>query len=89
MNSTAPRQLFTVEEATQRLPLVTSIVKDIVDLYEDVMDRRDRLDRLVLFVTGPVDLAHVPERDERFTQMPYSTRASWTMNIRSRPSTMP
>lgn len=46
MNSTAPRQLFTVQEASQRLPLVTSIVKDIVDLYEDVMDRRERLDRL-------------------------------------------
>jgi len=46
MNSTAPRQLFTVQEASQRLPLVTSIVKDIVELYEDVMDRRERLDRL-------------------------------------------
>ncbi|MDB4637484.1 DUF2203 domain-containing protein [Planctomycetaceae bacterium] len=46
MNSTAPRQLFTVQEASQRLPLVTSIVNDIVDLYEDVMDRRERLDRL-------------------------------------------
>lgn len=46
MNSTAPRQLFTVQEASQRLPLVRSIVKDIVELYEDVMDRRERLDRL-------------------------------------------
>jgi len=46
MNSTAPRQLFTVQEASQRLPLVRSIVRDIVELYQDVMDRRERLDRL-------------------------------------------
>lgn len=46
MNSTAPRQLFTVEEASQRLPLVTSIVRDIVELHEEVADRRERLNRL-------------------------------------------
>ena len=46
MNSTAPRQLYTVQEASQRLPLVRSIVKDIVELYEDVTDRCERLDRL-------------------------------------------
>jgi hypothetical protein len=46
MNSTAPRQLFTVEEASQRLPLVRSIVRDIVELHEEVADRRERLNRL-------------------------------------------
>lgn len=46
MNSTAPRQLFTVEEASQRLPLVKSIVRDIVELHEEVADRRERLNRL-------------------------------------------
>jgi hypothetical protein len=46
MNSTAPRQLFTLEEATQRLPLVKSIVRDIVELHDEVDDRRERLNRL-------------------------------------------
>jgi hypothetical protein len=37
------KQFFTIDEANQRLPLVKMIVKDIVDLYRDVQDRRDRL----------------------------------------------
>jgi hypothetical protein len=37
------KRLFTIEEANQRLPLVKVIVKDIVELYSDVQERRDRL----------------------------------------------
>jgi hypothetical protein len=39
----AVRRLFTVEEANQRLPLVKAIVKDIVELFRDVQQRRERL----------------------------------------------
>ena len=37
------RRTFTLEEANQRLPLVRVIVQDIVDLFRDVSERRDRL----------------------------------------------
>ena len=46
MNSTAPQQHFTLEEANKRLPLVKAIVKDITALYASVADRRERLERL-------------------------------------------
>lgn len=46
MTSASKKRLFTVEEANQRLPLVRAIVTDIVKLYEDVHDRRDRLNRV-------------------------------------------
>jgi hypothetical protein len=46
MNTASRKRLFTVEEANQRLPLVRAIVTDIVKLYEDVHDRRDRLNRV-------------------------------------------
>lgn len=39
----AVRRLFTLEEANQRIPLVRVIVQDIVDLFRDVRDRRERL----------------------------------------------
>ncbi len=39
----AEKQFFTVEEANQRLPLVRVIVDDIVRLFRDVHDRRERL----------------------------------------------
>ena len=39
----AVRRLFTVEEANQRLPLVRAIVQDIVNLFRDVQQRRERL----------------------------------------------
>ena len=38
-----PRRFFTVDEANQRLPLVRVIVADIVTLFTDVQDRRQRL----------------------------------------------
>lgn len=39
----AVRRLFTVEEANQRLPLVRAIVRDIVDLFQDLQQRRERI----------------------------------------------
>ena len=39
----AVRRLFTVEEANQRLPLVRAIVQDIVDLFKDLQQRRERI----------------------------------------------
>lgn len=41
-----PRKLFTLEEANLRLPLVKAIVKDIVTLFSDLHDRRERLNEL-------------------------------------------
>ena len=48
MNSAAKKKkkYFTVTEANQRLPLVRAIVGDIVRLYNDVHERRERLARL-------------------------------------------
>ena len=40
------QQLFTVEEANLRLPLVRAIVKDIVTLFSDLHDRRERLNEI-------------------------------------------
>ncbi|MFM8251380.1 MAG: DUF2203 domain-containing protein [Planctomycetota bacterium] len=41
--SEAPVRLFTVEEANQMLPLVKSIVRDIVELSRDLIERREQL----------------------------------------------
>lgn len=43
MATVAPR-VFTLEEANQRLPLVRAIVQDIVVLFRDLEERRERLD---------------------------------------------
>lgn len=40
------KKYFTVAEANQRLPLVRAIVGDIVRLYNDVHERRERLAKL-------------------------------------------
>ncbi len=40
------KRYFTVGEANQRLPLVRSIVSDIVALFKDVHDRRERLGQI-------------------------------------------
>lgn len=46
MTTAASKKSFTVEQANQTLPLVRVIVQDIVDLFRDVHDRRERLDRV-------------------------------------------
>lgn len=42
----APAKQFTVDAANRTLPLVKAIVADIVALYRDVSDRKDRLESL-------------------------------------------
>ena len=46
MNATASKKYFTLAEANAMLPLVRAIVDDIVNLYNDVQERRDRLSRV-------------------------------------------
>ena len=47
MNAAAQRKkVFDVEEANRHLPLVRAIVEDIVKLFRDVHDRRERLNRV-------------------------------------------
>lgn len=46
MSTAMSKKYFTVDEANQTLPLVRAIVTDIVSLYEDVHERRDRLARI-------------------------------------------
>lgn len=44
MNAEAQRKLiFTPEEANLRLPLIQAIVKDIVELYQSLHDRQERI----------------------------------------------
>jgi len=43
MNASAEQRYFTIEEANQRLPLISKIVNDIVLLYADIHQRRERL----------------------------------------------
>lgn len=44
--SDSDRKYYTLDEANRTLPLVKSIVRDIVDLYRDVHERRERLARV-------------------------------------------
>jgi hypothetical protein len=48
MNETAEnsKRFFTVEEANRRLPLVRAIIEDIVTLFHEVHDRKERLLRI-------------------------------------------
>lgn len=41
-----PAKIFTVDEANRTLPLIGAIVQDLVDLANDVMERRQRLAHL-------------------------------------------
>ena len=43
----AHRQYFSVASANQTLPLVRAIVTDIVELYPEVRDREERLNRIL------------------------------------------
>lgn len=56
MNTTAAKKYFTVAEANAMLPLVRAIVDDIVTLYNDVQERRERL--------AKVRQAHGHRRDD-------------------------
>lgn len=44
--SVQSKKHYTLEEANRTLPLVKVIVKDIVELYQDVHDRRERLAKI-------------------------------------------
>ena len=46
MDTTSDKKIFSLEEANQTLPLVRAIVSDIVSLYRDVHERRERLARI-------------------------------------------
>lgn len=41
-----PKKVFTVEEANRMLPLVRAIVRDIVELAQDLQQREERLERI-------------------------------------------
>ncbi len=47
MNTAASRKFFSVAQANQTLPLVRAIVQDIVELFRDVEERRERLTRVL------------------------------------------
>lgn len=57
------KQYFTVEEANRRLPLIRRIVRDIVELYKDVHERRRRLEEIRFRQTGSEEGAAI-YRDE-------------------------
>lgn len=44
---------LSIEQANDALPVVRAIVKDIVELYADVHDRRDHLARLRMVTSPP------------------------------------
>ncbi len=64
MNTAIPepetaRKYYTVEEANSTLPLVKLIVRDIVELYADVRDRRDRLSAIAKAEHGNAERGEV------------------------------
>jgi len=46
MTAAEEKQYYTIEEANKRLPLVRLILQDIVELYKEVHERRERLTRI-------------------------------------------
>jgi len=60
---TAEEAILTVQEVNQRLPLIRAIVRDVVDLKADILQRQDRL--LVLRELHPVvDSDETPYAEE-------------------------
>ena len=60
---------FTRDEAHKALPLVTSIVRDIVELNTDLEERRERLGELRVARKGPKQRAETDPYEEEFRQM--------------------
>jgi len=60
---------FTREEAHKALPLVTSIVRDIVELNSDLEQRRERLGELRVSRKGPRQRPETDPYEEEFRQM--------------------
>jgi hypothetical protein len=58
MNAADSKKHFTVSEANAMLPLVRAIVDDIVRLYNEVHDRRERLSK-IRQISGGRDEEHV------------------------------
>jgi hypothetical protein len=70
MNAAKPRQhYFTVEEANRRLPLVRSIVTDIIELYRDMHERRQRLASVRERGGGRIDRAEANLYTEELDEM--------------------
>jgi hypothetical protein len=46
MSSERPKELFTIEESNQALPLVRAIVADIVRKYGEIAERKERLSQI-------------------------------------------
>ena len=60
---------FTRAEAHKALPLVTSIVRDIVELQTDLDGRRERLGELRVIRKGPRQRSESDPYEEEFRQM--------------------
>ena len=60
---------FTRTEAHKSLPLVTSIVRDIVELHSDLEERRERLGELRVSRKGPRQRPDTDPYEEEFRQM--------------------
>ena len=60
---------FTRAEAHKALPLVTSIVRDIVELQTDLDGRRERLGELRVIRKGPRQRSDSDPYEEEFRQM--------------------
>ena len=60
---------FTRAEAHKALPLVTSIVRDIVELQTDLDGRRERLGELRVIRKGPRQRSETDPYEEEFRQM--------------------
>ena len=63
-NPLVEKKYFTAEEANASLPLVTAIVRDIVELARDLRERQERLSRVRPAQRGAVPAAYREELDE-------------------------